>query len=293
MKRAYTIIFLILVVAIILSSAVFLLKSDNIAVFNPKGTIAMQERNLIGMSIALMLIIVIPVYVLLFTFALKYRAGNTKAEYNPDSKTNLKQELLWWILPFIIVIFLGTLTWKKTHELDPFKPLDYNIKPLTIQVVALRWKWLFIYPDQNIATVNFIEFPEHIPIHFELTADDAPMNSFWIPQLSGQIYAMSGMSTQLNLMADETGEFRGSAAEISGPGFAGMNFIAKSSVQNEFDQWVAGVRQSGNVLSAEEYNKLLIPSENNPPAYFVSPEKDLYNTIINKYMGPPKISDHE
>jgi cytochrome o ubiquinol oxidase subunit 2 len=149
--------------------------------------------------------------------------------------------------------------------------------------VALQWKWLFIYPEQNIATVNFVEFPNSTPVNFQLTAD-APMNSFWIPELGGQMYAMPGMSTQLHLMADRPGEFNGSAAEISGKGFSGMKFIAKATSQKDFDTWVKSVKQSSNMIDLSKYNKLAEPSENNPVITYASVEKDLYNSIIMKFM---------
>lgn len=180
---------------------------------------------------------------------------------------------------------MGILVWKSSHELDPFKPLESNRKPVRVQVVALQWKWLFIYPEQNIATVNFLQFPEQTPINFEITAD-APMNSFWIPELGGQIYAMPGMKTKLHLIANEEGNFRGSSANLSGRGFAGMTFIAKASSQLEFEDWVESIRESSNFLNLREYNRLAEPSENNPVASYVLQKKDLYDWIVKKYMVP-------
>src|SRR5262249_43331219 len=154
-----------------------------------------------------------------------------------------------------------------------------------IQAVALQWKWLFIYPEQSIATINFIQFPEKTPLHFEITAD-APMNSFWIPQLGGQIYAMPAMRSRLNLIASETGSFRGCSANISGTGFAGMTFIAVSSSDGDFDEWVQKVKQSPKVMTQQEYQSLVEPSEYDPVAYFVLGQQDLFDQVLMKYMGP-------
>src|SRR5262249_6679452 len=149
----------------------------------------------------------------------------------------------------LIIAPMAVITWRSAHELDPYKPLQSEARPLMIQVVALDWKWLFIYPEEGIATVNFIQFPVHTPIQFTLTADGSPMNSFWIPQLSGQIYSMTGMTTPLHIIADEPGEYAGRANELNGKGFADMHFVAKATSQSEFDEWVASVKGSGQVLN--------------------------------------------
>ncbi len=265
-----------------------LLHGKNIALFNSQGLIAQKERNLIITEVAIMLIIVIPVFILTFFTAWKYRAGNSKIQhdYAPDSKHSILFELGWWAFPTLIVLFLGTIMWKATHQLDPYKPLIADSKPLTIQVVALRWKWLFIYPEQNIATVNFIQIPEQTPINFELTADAAPMSSFWIPNLSGQMYAMTGMETQLHLMANRLGEYTGSTAEINGQGFSDMRFVVKSTSKKDFDFWVQTVKQSHPILNHEIYTNLVKLSEGNQVTLYASVEKNLYNQIMMKYMGP-------
>jgi cytochrome o ubiquinol oxidase subunit 2 len=256
---------------------------DKIAVLNPKGIIGLKQRDLMAVSTALMLIVVIPVFVLTIYICWVYRASNPNANYTPDWNHSLLAEAVWWGLPFTIVLLLSILTWKSTHELDPYKPIKSDIKPLVIQVVALQWKWLFIYPEQNIATVNFIQFPQKTPITFEITAD-APMNSFWIPELGGQIYAMPGMKTQLNLIADEIGRFRGSSANISGKGFSGMVFIAESSSSADFDQWVQSVRHSPNQLDMHEYQNLVKPSEYDPVTVYSLQQKDLFEQIVMKSM---------
>ncbi|MBI2743271.1 MAG: ubiquinol oxidase subunit II [Chlamydiales bacterium] len=261
----------------------WLLYESKLAVLDPKGAIADAERSLFFTATWLMLIVVIPVFVLTIYIIWKYRASNKKATYSPDWDKSHLIESIWWGVPLVIVIALGVITWKSCIELDPFRPLVHENKPLRIQVVALQWKWLFIYPDQNIATVNFVHFPEKTPLNFEITAD-APMNSFWIPQLGSQIYAMPGMDSRLHLIASEPGTFRGSSANLSGRGFAGMTFTAKASTQEEFDQWVASAKASQKVLTFDEYTQLVEPSENNPVASYSLKEEDLYQRIIMKYV---------
>ncbi|MGL5263963.1 MAG: ubiquinol oxidase subunit II [Candidatus Rhabdochlamydia sp.] len=284
MKKKYKVLFFILLTLAVIALSVVYLSSINIAVLNPKGTIALKERNLFIIITLIMLIVVIPVFVLTWVISWKYREGN-KAKYTPDWDKHLLSESIWWGLPCAIVLAMGILVWKGSHELDPFKPLESNRKAIRVQVVALQWKWLFIYPEQNIATVNFLQFPEQTPINFEITAD-APMNSFWIPELGGQIYAMPGMKTKLYLIANEEGSFRGSSANLSGRGFAGMTFIAKASSQLEFEDWVESIRESSNFLNLREYNRLAEPSENNPVACYVLQKEDLYDWIVRKYMAP-------
>jgi len=191
------------------------------------------------------------------------------------------------IFPLIIILILSVITWKSSHQLNPFKPLTSDKKPVTIQVVALQWKWLFIYPEQGIATVNFIQFPEKRPVNFEITAD-APMNSFWIPQLGGQIYAMPAMRTKLHLIADEVGTYRGLSTNISGKGFAGMTFNAKASSEAEFEQWVSEVKRSGKSLEFANYKQLVEPSEYVPVSYYSLPDRNLFDQIMQQYEPPTK-----
>lgn len=267
------------------AGAWMLFNSDAIAVLDPKGVIASQQRDLLIVVTVLTLIIIIPVFVLTFWIAWKFRAGNTKAEYAPEWDKDIRLESLWWGIPLIIIAILSGIIWTSSHALDPYKPLVADKEPLTINVVALEWKWLFLYPEQNIATVNYMQFPEDTPVNLRNTAD-APMNSLWIPQLGGQIYAMSGMVTKLHLMANETGLYQGVSANISGEGFSGMNFVAAASTQAEFDTWVQSVKQSAGHLSLEEYRKLAEPSKNVQPVYYGSYQEGLYDTIVMKYMRP-------
>ncbi|NGX27220.1 MAG: Cytochrome bo(3) ubiquinol oxidase subunit 2 [Chlamydiae bacterium] len=283
--KKFRIVVVILLLLGVAALAVLYISTHDIVVLNPKGMIGIKERHLIITASLLMLLVVIPVFVFTWFFAWRYRASNEKARHEPDWEHNNIAEFCWWGVPLIIVMILGVITWKSSHELNPFKPIVTGKAPITIQVVALDWKWLFIYPEQGIASVNFVEFPEKTPINFEITAD-APMNSFWIPQLGGQIYAMPAMRTKLHLIANETGNFRGASANISGKGFAGMTFTAKSSTQEDFDRWVQKVRQSGKSLTLSEYKQLAEPSEYNPVVLYVLQQKDLFDRIVMKYRAP-------
>jgi cytochrome o ubiquinol oxidase subunit 2 len=258
----------------------------HIAVLNPRGPIAAQEKQLIITTLLLGLIIVIPVFGMTFWFSWKYRESNTKATYRPNWDHSRRLETVWWLVPSVIIGVLAVIAWRSSHQLDPFRPLATGAKPLTIQVVALDWKWLFIYPQQNLATINYAQIPVDTPVNFELTSD-APMNSFWVPQLGGQIYAMPGMSTQLHLMADKQGSYPGSSANISGQGFSGMHFMINAVEEPQFQQWVNSSRKTaGPELDLEHYNQLALPSQNLPPQTFPSAEKGLYDSIVMKFMVP-------
>jgi cytochrome o ubiquinol oxidase subunit 2 len=258
---------------------------NNIAVLNPKGLIANRERHLMITALLLMLIVVVPVYIMTFAIAWRYRAGNKKAKYTPNWDRHLGAELTWWGVPLVIVSILAVITWQSSHELDPFNRIASDKRPLVVQVVALDWKWLFIYPDQQVASVNFLEMPVNRPVNFEITSD-APMNSFWIPQLGGQIYAMAGMKSQLHLMADTPGTYNGVSANISGRGFADMKFTALASSDEGFDEWVSAAKASPDKLNIDQYNKLAKPSEKDPVKYYSLAEPFLFQEVIDKYMMP-------
>ena len=277
----------ILLFIVALGSMALLTACNTPMVLDPKGMIAAHEKKLMIDALLLMSTIVVPVIILTLLIARKYRASNTKAKYTPNWAHGTALEAGWWVLPIIIIAVLGTMTWRTTHELDPYKPLDVKGagQPVTIQVIALDWKWLFIYPDQNIATVNYIEFPVNTPVNFLITSD-APMNSFQIPQLGGQIYAMAGMQTKLHLIADTPGDYKGRSVSFSGEGFTGMTFIAHVGSQQEFDTWVKSVKASKNTLDMNAYNQLVKPSENNPVMLFSSVTNNLFSNVIMKYMGP-------
>ena len=261
-----------------------LLGGCNMTLLNPPGQVGQEQRNLIITATLLMLLVVIPVIVMTFLFAWKYRASNTNATYTPKWNHSTKIEIAVWTVPILIIIALGYITYKSTHQLDPYRPLDSDVKPVTIEVVALDWKWLFIYPEQGIATVNKIVFPAHTPITFKVTSD-AVMNSFFIPGLGGQIYAMAGMQTKLHLIADRNAEMEGISANYSGAGFTGMKFKATATTQEEFDAWVSEVKKAPKQLEQAEYAALSKPSQNNPVELYSSVTPNLFQIIVDKYEG--------
>jgi len=266
-----------------------LLGGENIQVLNPKGIIALQEREVAYVAVFLMLVIVIPVFIWAFYVGTTYHEGNKWAKYTPEWDHSTKLQAFIWAFPIAIICILCVLVWKTAHRLDPSDAIASTQKTMTIQVVATRWKWIFIYPDQHIATVNLLEIPENTPVHFMLSASDTPMNSFWIPQLGGQIYAMSGMATQTYLMANGVGTYRGANSEINGAGYAQMTFTVNSVTQNDFTNWVARVKQSATpTLDLNTFNKLAQPSQNNPVAYYSSTQDNLFTTIVTKYLAPGK-----
>lgn len=285
MKGRYKVALVLLVAAVGISVLAAVVHGHTVAVLDPKGPVARQEMNLMILAVSLMLIVVLPVFALTIGIAWHYRATNKKAAYTPDWDRKRSLEILWWAIPGAIVSVLAVVTWVSSHALDPYKPLSSNVPQMTIQVVAMDWKWLFIYPASDIATVNYVEFPKGTPVDFEITSD-APMNSFWLPQLGGQIYAMPGMSTQLHLMADGDGQYNGLSANISGVGFSGMDFVAHSVSNQGFNTWVKSVRLMNNPLSQAAYAKLAVPSSYNPRAYYSPVVPGLYDDVIMKFMTP-------
>lgn len=275
---------LLLLAVLVMQPVQLYLFGKSIPLIFPNGWVAFEERNLLFFIQALMLIVMIPVFVFTFIFSWHYRADNPKATYDPDLVDHKLAEVVWWGVPFLLVVIISIVTFYKTHELDPYKPLQSDVKPLTVQVVALQWKWLFIYPEERIAAINTLVIPEKRPIRFLITSD-APMNSFWIPDLGGQIYAMPGMQTELNLVANEPGEFRGSSANISGEGFAEMYFITKAESPSDFDNWVKSAQNSPKQLDLKAYKELAAPSRNNTVALFRLQDEALFKQIVMKYMS--------
>jgi cytochrome o ubiquinol oxidase subunit 2 len=273
----------------------------NFVVLSPSGDIAMQQRNLVVISTGLMLLIIVPVMALTVFFAWRYRSSNTTARYEPEWHHSTKLELVIWSAPLLIIICLGALTWMGTHLLDPFrplqrisagKPIDPSVKPLTVDVVALDWKWLFIYPEQGIATVNQVAAPVDRPIDFHITASSV-MNSFYIPALAGQIYAMPGMDTQLHAVINKAGTYRGFSANYSGAGFSGMHFAFLGLSNQSFDDWVRRVKADGGALQKTDYLQLERPSVNDPVRHYASVDPDLYRAILNMCVEPGKMCESD
>ena len=271
-----------------------LLSGCNMTLLNPTGQVGLEQRNLIITATLLMLLVVVPVIVMTFLFAWKYRATNTDAVYTPKWSHSTKIEIAVWAVPVLIIIALGYVTYVSTHALDPYKPLESDVKPITIEVVSLDWKWVFIYPEQGIATVNKIVFPTNTPVNFKVTSDSV-MNSFFIPGLGGQIYAMAGMQTKLHLIANRDAEMEGISANYSGAGFTGMKFKAISTSQENFDAWVSEVKKAPKQLEKAEYEALTKPSQNNPVELYSSVTPNLFQFIVDKYEGmkPGKPMHHE
>lgn len=254
-------------------------------ILDPKGPLAADEKNLIITATVLMLLVVVPVIIMTLVFAYKYRASNTSAIYTPKWAHSGKIEAVVWSIPIIIVACLGVIAWHTTHKLDPYRPIESAEKPVNVQVVAMNWKWLFIYPDYGIATVNQLAFPKGVPVNFRLTSD-AAMNSFFIPQLAGQIYAMAGMETKLHIIADEAGTYHGMSSNYSGAGFTGMKFDAiATATPEEFQAWVQKAKSAGQPLDVKAYLALAKPSENNPATYYTVAEPLLFDGVLHKYMA--------
>ncbi|KAA0996016.1 ubiquinol oxidase subunit II [Pseudomonas sp. ADAK2] len=271
-----------------------LLSGCNMTLLDPKGQVGLDERNLIITATLLMLLVVVPVIVMTFLFAWKYRASNPNAVYAPKWSHSTKIEIAVWAVPVLIIIALGYVTYISTHALDPYKPLESDVKPITVEVVSMDWKWLFIYPEQGIATVNKLVFPANTPINFKITSDTV-MNSFFIPGLGGQIYAMAGMETKLHLIANQNAEFDGISANYSGAGFTGMKFKAIATSQADFDAWVSDVKKAPKQLEKAEYEALSKPSQNNPVELYSSFTPNLFQIIVDKYEGmkPGQPMHHE
>ncbi|WP_137134414.1 ubiquinol oxidase subunit II [Rhizobium sp. FKY42] len=277
------------------------LSGCDLVVMSPSGDIAMQQRDLIIVSVVLMLLIIIPVICLTFYFAWHYRRSNINAKYDPEWHHSTRLEVVIWAAPLAIIIALGAVTWVSTHKLDPYRPLDRidanrpvtpETKPITIEVVALDWKWLFLYPEQGIATVNEIAAPIDTPIEFKITGSTV-MNSFYIPALAGQIYAMPGMQTKLHAVMNKEGVYEGFSANYSGDGFSGMRFKFHGMSNDNFGQWVARVKGQGSALNRDAYLKLERPSSRVPVTYFASVENGLYDAILNLCVKPGQMCANE
>jgi cytochrome o ubiquinol oxidase subunit 2 len=275
----------ILVALLGLGGGTLLTGCSSVVLFYPGGPIGDTERFVIIAAAVLMAIVVFPVFFMGFWFPYKYRASNTKSTYTPKWRDSEKIDAIVWGVPMVIVTFLAILAWTSTHELDPFKPIPAGGDPIHIEAVALDWKWLFIYPDQNIATVSQIAFPVNVPVSFKLTSDTV-MTSFFIPQLGSQIYAMAGMQTRLHILARYPGSYRGQNQQFSGKHYADMFFTAKAVSPEEFQTWLKKVAQSPEKLDLARYQDLARQSPGYPVTYFSSVAPNLFDQIMSKYTPP-------
>ena len=266
-------------------------------VMHPSGDIAVQQRNLILASTGLMLLIIVPVILATILFAWRYRASNTSAAYAPDWHHSTQLEVLIWTAPLLIVIALGALTWISTHVLDPFRvvgridarhQVELGTAPLNVDVVALDWKWLFIYPDQGIAVVNELAAPIDQPISFHITSGTV-MNTFFVPALAGQIYAMAGMETKLGAVINKPGIYEGFSGNYSGAGFSDMRFKFHGMEPKDFDAWIAKAKASGETLDAKRFMALEQPSDSVKPVFFGTIEPGIFEKILNLCVDPGKM----
>ncbi|MEC5385495.1 ubiquinol oxidase subunit II [Uliginosibacterium sp. H3] len=277
-----------------------LMAGCDLVVLNPSGDVAAQQGRLVVISTLLMLLIIVPVIILTLVFAWRYRES-AKAEYRPDWDHSTQLELLIWAAPLLIIIALGALTWISTHVLDPYRPLSRideqralaaDTKPLVIEVVALDWKWLFLYPEQGIATVNEVAAPVDRPVQFRITATSV-MNAFYVPALAGMIYAMPGMETKLHAVINKPGIYDGFSANYSGAGFSHMRFKFHGLNDADFAQWVKTNQGAGQTLSREAYLQLERPSEREPVRRYATVADGLYDAILNRCVEAGKMCMHQ
>jgi len=271
----------------VVCSAMLLVSCGQQGILDPQGPVASAESLLMLNATAIMLVVVVPVIVATFAFGWWYRSSNARANRSTDESFEGRIEFVTWSIPALIVILLGGVIWIGSHQLDPRAPIPAKGDPLRVEVVALDWKWLFIYPDQRVAAVNQLVIPAGTPVNFRLTSATV-MNSFFIPQLGSQIYTMGGMTTHLNLLADAPGEYPGFSAMFSGDGFADMRFIARAVPAGDFDAWITQVRGTGSALDDASYAQLAKPSIAVPPTTYRSVEPNMFERIIDLTVSGPE-----
>ncbi|QFQ32627.1 ubiquinol oxidase subunit II [Buchnera aphidicola (Aphis fabae)] len=267
---------------LLLTSIIFMLNGCNSMLLTSHGTIAKQESSLILISFIMMLFVVIPVLFMTIYFSIKYRASNTNQIYKPNWSDSKIIETIVWIIPVLIISFLAFLTWNYCHILDPKKSILSKNKPIKIDVVALDWRWLFVYPDYGIASINEIAFPINTPVIFSITSNSV-MNSFFIPSLGSQIYAMPGMITKLNLISNDSGEYKGISSNYSGKGFSNMKFTVISLPNKKmFINWINKIKHSPKKLNTiNMFNKVSFPNETHYVEYFSNVDQALFNRIFH------------
>ena len=255
------------------------------AVLDPRGPVGHADRTILIDSLAIMLAIVVPTVVATFAFAWWFRASNARARYRPDWEFSGAIEIVVWSIPTMVIILLGGVAWIGSHELDPARPLSTRQAPLDIQVVSLDWKWLFIYPQEGVATVNQLVVPAGVPLRFTLTSASV-FNVFFVPRLGSMIYTMHGMQTTMNLQADEAGTYRGLSAHFSGDGFSDMNFDVRAVAHGDYDAWVRAAKGAGRTLDASAYTALARQSANVAPSTFGDVTPHLFAQVVGKVFPP-------
>jgi cytochrome o ubiquinol oxidase subunit 2 len=254
-------------------------------ILDPQGPIGAAEKTILIDSVAIMLAIVVPTIVAIFAFAYWFRASNSRALHLPDWEYSGRIELVVWSIPTLTIILLGGVAWIGAHQLDPAKPIEGSSKPLTIQAVSLDWKWLFIYPDQKVATINTLTVPAGVPLQFQLTSASV-MNAFFIPQLGSLIYTMYGMTTRLNLQADTPGTLQGLSGHFSGDGFSDMHFDVRVVPTEQFSKWAQDASQVEKSLDERSYEQIAKPSMKNTPAIYRLADPDLFRSIATQKIAP-------
>lgn len=270
------------------------LSGCHLVLLHSAGAVAARQSDLMIASVFLMLLIIVPVLIAIAVIAWRYRASANPPDYDPDWEHSSTLEFVVWAAPLMIIVALGAMTWIGTHQLDPYRPVDHadyphsvapNVKPLRIEVVSLEWKWLFLYPDYGIATVNQVAAPVGVPIQFHLTAATM-MDSFFVPAVAGQIYTMPGMQTVLHAVVDRPGSYRGFSANYSGSGFTDMRFRFLGMSAGDFARWIAKVKAGGGTLDRAAYLRLATPSRAEPVHYYATFSPDLYSGILDRCIEP-------
>ena len=270
--------------AILITSVAMLLASCKEGVLDPHGPVGKAERVILYDATAIMLAVIVPVIVLTLVFAWWFRARNTRARYRPDWEYSGRIEMIIWSIPALVILFLGGIAWTGSHDLDPPAPLADSTAPLEIEVVSLDWRWLFIYPHEGIASLNRLVVPAGVPLRFRLTSTTV-MNSFFVPQLGSQIYAMPNMVTRLNLEADQPGTFAGLSAQFSGDGFSDMHFDLVATEADAFNDWVNTTKAQGGVLDATTFEKLTMPAKAEGAPTYARVSEGLFERISSGHMA--------
>jgi cytochrome o ubiquinol oxidase subunit 2 len=274
-----------LVSAMMLSGCVLLAGCGNASILEPAGPVAGANRMILFNALSIMLAIAIPTILVALSFAWWFRAGNDKAKYRPEFVYSGRIELIVWSIPILVILFLSGVIWVGSHQLDPARPLESKMPVLEVQVVSLDWKWLFIYPQQGVASVNELVIPAGVPVHFSITSASV-MNTFFVPRMGSMIYAMNGMQTNLNLKADRLGTFYGQSAHYSGDGFSDMNFATRSVTVAQFNAWAAQARSAGPVLDQRAYRQLARQSTAQKPYRYRAVSPGLFQEVVSQKLAP-------